>query len=129
MAPVGESQVKHLVTVLPQPRIFITNMDKTTTIILSIHTRVSRNGARYPVVTVEQLPPQELISGDRLPLSAGQAGSQHGIVGQMQEDLQNQAVRQTWTPIHPNILEHTQRCEQVLSYYRFLQGPIFRPTN
>uniref|UniRef100_A0A3B5L138 Uncharacterized protein n=1 Tax=Xiphophorus couchianus TaxID=32473 RepID=A0A3B5L138_9TELE len=87
MAPVGESQVKHLVTTLELP-----------------------------------LPPQELISGDRLPLSAGQAGSQHGIVGQMQEDLQNQAVRQTWTPIHPNILEHTQRCEQVLSYYRFLQG-------
>uniref|UniRef100_A0A3P8T9H5 Uncharacterized protein n=1 Tax=Amphiprion percula TaxID=161767 RepID=A0A3P8T9H5_AMPPE len=45
------------------------------------------------VVAVEQLPPQELISGDSEPLSAGLTGSQHGIVGQTQEDLQHQAVR------------------------------------
>uniref|UniRef100_A0A8C7YU65 Uncharacterized protein n=1 Tax=Oryzias sinensis TaxID=183150 RepID=A0A8C7YU65_9TELE len=55
---------------------------------------VSRYRAGYAVVVVEQLPPQELISGDGLPLSAGQTGSQHGSVRQTQEDLQNQAVGQ-----------------------------------
>uniref|UniRef100_A0A3B3YSW9 Uncharacterized protein n=1 Tax=Poecilia mexicana TaxID=48701 RepID=A0A3B3YSW9_9TELE len=117
-----ESQVKHLVTVLPQRLDFHTR----DAVIQTLELPVPRHGrSRYPVVTVEQLPPQELISGDRLPLSAGQAGSQHGIVGQVQEDLQNQAVRQNWTPIHPNILEHTQRCEQELSSCRFLQFFFF----
>lgn len=75
---------------------------------INMFTRVSRNGAQYPVVSVEQFPPQELISGHRLPLPAGQAGFQHSIMGQMQEDLQNQAVRQNWTPIHSNILKQQQ---------------------
>uniref|UniRef100_A0A8C9YQE8 Uncharacterized protein n=1 Tax=Sander lucioperca TaxID=283035 RepID=A0A8C9YQE8_SANLU len=50
------------------------------------------------------LPPKELISGDSQPLSAGQTDSQHGIVGQTQEDLQHQAVWQNWATLHPNIL-------------------------
>lgn len=67
---------------------------------------MSRHGAWYAVVAVEELPPQELISGDGLPLSAGQTGSQHGIVGQTQEDLQHQAVWQDWDTLHPDILLH-----------------------
>uniref|UniRef100_A0A3P9HGK9 Uncharacterized protein n=1 Tax=Oryzias latipes TaxID=8090 RepID=A0A3P9HGK9_ORYLA len=51
---------------------------------------VSRYRAGYAVVVVEQLPPQELISGDGLPLSAGQTSSQHGS-----------------TALHPNILKRT----------------------
>uniref|UniRef100_A0A3P9PK92 Uncharacterized protein n=1 Tax=Poecilia reticulata TaxID=8081 RepID=A0A3P9PK92_POERE len=102
MAPVRESQVKHLVTVLPQR--------------LDFHTRdAQKRTIIYLFLFFFKLPPQELISGDRLPLSAGQAGSQHGIMGQVQEDLQNQAVRQNWIPIHPNILEHTQCSSYALS--------------
>uniref|UniRef100_A0A3Q2U0Z2 Uncharacterized protein n=1 Tax=Fundulus heteroclitus TaxID=8078 RepID=A0A3Q2U0Z2_FUNHE len=102
---VGESQVENLVAVLPQGLNFHTG----DAVIQTLELPVPRHSrSRYAVVSVEQLPPQELVSGDRLPLPAGQAGSQHGVVGQMQEDLQHQAVRQNWTPIHPNILEHMQ---------------------
>lgn len=70
------------------------------------------------VVAVEQLPPQELISGHSQPLSAGQTSSQHSIVGQTQKDLQHQAVWQNWATLHPNILKNTymqlvQRCAKV----------------
>lgn len=67
-------------------------------------TWVSGYRAWYAVVAVEQLPPKELISGDSLPLSAGQTSSQHCIMGQTQEDLQHQAIRQNWDTLHPDIL-------------------------
>lgn len=75
--------------------------------------------AWYAVVAVEQRPPKELISGDSQPLSAGQTSSQHGIMGQTQEDLQHQAVRQNRFTLHPNILRtaHTSqvhRCNVML---------------
>uniref|UniRef100_A0A8C4DIY0 Uncharacterized protein n=1 Tax=Dicentrarchus labrax TaxID=13489 RepID=A0A8C4DIY0_DICLA len=57
----------------------------------------------YAVVAVEQLPPKELISGDSQPLPAGQTSTQHGIMGQTQEDLQHQAVWQKCATLH-NIL-------------------------
>lgn len=60
------------------------------------------------VVAVEQLLPQELISGDSQPLSAGQTSSQHSIMGQTQEDLQHQAVWQNWATLHNNILGNTR---------------------
>lgn len=60
--------------------------------------------AWYAIVSVEQLPPKELISGDSQPLPAGQASSQHSIVGQQHKDLQHQAIRQNWDILHPNIL-------------------------
>uniref|UniRef100_A0A3Q3FT98 Uncharacterized protein n=1 Tax=Labrus bergylta TaxID=56723 RepID=A0A3Q3FT98_9LABR len=93
MGPLTESQVEDLVSVLSQG--------------LNLHTGD----------TVEQtpelpLPPKELIPGDSEPLSAGQTGFQHGIMGQTQEDLQHQAVRQNWDTLHTNILfsmnTHTQ---------------------
>uniref|UniRef100_A0A3B3D2Z5 Uncharacterized protein n=1 Tax=Oryzias melastigma TaxID=30732 RepID=A0A3B3D2Z5_ORYME len=68
---------------------------------------VSRYRSWYTVIVVEQLLPQELISGDGLPLSAGQTGSQHSIVRQTQEDLQHQAVGQKSRTLHPNILQNT----------------------
>lgn len=72
-----------------------------------IYTWVSGYRAWYTIVAVEQLPPKELISGDSQPLSAGQTSSQHGFMGQMQEDLQHQAVRQNSATLHPNILCNT----------------------
>lgn len=71
-----------------------------------LQTWVSGHRARYAVVAVEQLPPKELISGDSLPLSAGQTGSQHSIIRQTHEDLQHQAVWQNWDTLHPDILSH-----------------------
>lgn len=73
-----------------------------------LQTWVSGHRARYAVVAVEQLPPKELISGDGLPLSAGQTGSQHSIIRQTHEDLQHQAVWQNWDTLHPDILSHRQ---------------------
>lgn len=64
--------------------------------------------ARDAVVAVEQLPPQELISGDSQPLFTGQTSSQHSIIGQTKEDLQHQAVRQNLATLHPNILCNRQ---------------------
>ena len=72
--------------------------------------------ARDAVVAVEEFPPEELVSGHVQPLSAGQAGAQHSAVGEMQEDLQHQAVRQGWLiqhqavrqgwlVLHPGILQ------------------------
>lgn len=74
-----------------------------------LQTWVSRHSARYAVVAVEELPPQKLVSGDGLPLSACLTGSQHGIVGQAHEDLQHQAVWQDWDTLHPDILLHRAR--------------------
>lgn len=71
-----------------------------------LQTWVPRHSARDAVVAVEELPPQELISGDGLPLSAGLTGSQHSMVGQTHEDLQHQAVWQDWDTLHPDILLH-----------------------
>lgn len=71
-----------------------------------LQTWMSGHRARYAVVAVEQLPPKELISGDSLPLSAGQTGSQHSIIRQTHEDLQHQAVWQNWDTLHPDILSH-----------------------
>uniref|UniRef100_A0A3Q2D7K9 Uncharacterized protein n=1 Tax=Cyprinodon variegatus TaxID=28743 RepID=A0A3Q2D7K9_CYPVA len=97
-------QVKNLVGMLSQ----CLNFHTRDAVIQTLKLPVPRHSAQYPVVSVEQFPPQELISGHRLPLPAGQAGFQHSIMGQMQEDLQNQAVRQNWTPIHSNILKQQQ---------------------
>lgn len=71
-------------------------------------TWVSGYRAWYAVIAVEQLPPKELISGDSLPLSAGQTSTQHGIMGQTQEDLQHQAIWQNWDTLHPDILFTTK---------------------
>uniref|UniRef100_A0A4W4H1S2 Uncharacterized protein n=1 Tax=Electrophorus electricus TaxID=8005 RepID=A0A4W4H1S2_ELEEL len=49
---------------------------------------------------VNGLPPQELVPGHSEPLEACLAGPQHGSMGQMQEDLQHQAVWQARTR-HP----------------------------
>uniref|UniRef100_A0A3B4X7R3 Uncharacterized protein n=1 Tax=Seriola lalandi dorsalis TaxID=1841481 RepID=A0A3B4X7R3_SERLL len=68
---------------------------------------VSGYRAGDAVVAVEQLPPQELISGDSQPL----------IMGQTQEDLQHQAVWQNWATLHNNILP-TQSI-------RHLEGDVF----
>uniref|UniRef100_A0A674DA82 Uncharacterized protein n=1 Tax=Salmo trutta TaxID=8032 RepID=A0A674DA82_SALTR len=82
----GEGQVEDLVMVLFQS--------------LDLHTgdtvkqTVSGHRAGDPIVAVEQLPPQELISGHCQPLSAGQASTQHSVMGETQEDLQHQAVWQ-----------------------------------
>lgn len=70
--------------------------------------------AWYAVIAVEQLPPEELISGDSLPLSAGQTSTQHGIMGQTQEDLQHQAIWQKWDTLHPDILCTTKTSQQLL---------------
>uniref|UniRef100_A0A3Q1GJZ9 Uncharacterized protein n=1 Tax=Acanthochromis polyacanthus TaxID=80966 RepID=A0A3Q1GJZ9_9TELE len=103
-----ESQVEDLVAVLLQRLNLHTGdaVEQTLELPIPRHTWDA-------VVAVEQLPPQELISGDSKPLSAGQTGSQHSIVGQTQEDLQHQAVRQSWAPLHPNILRdtHTHQAE------------------
>uniref|UniRef100_A0A667Y756 Uncharacterized protein n=1 Tax=Myripristis murdjan TaxID=586833 RepID=A0A667Y756_9TELE len=77
---VGESQVEHLVMVL------------------SHRCTKTEHRAGDAVVAVKQLPPQELISGDSQPLSAGQT-----------KDLQHQAVRQKWATLHSNILGNTPR--------------------
>lgn len=67
-------------------------------------TWVSWYRAWYAIVTIEQLLPKELISGNSQPLSAGQTSSQHSIMGQQHEDLQHQAIWQRWHILHPNIL-------------------------
>lgn len=67
-------------------------------------TWVTRYRAWYAIITIEQLPPKELISGDSQPLPAGQASSQNSIVGQQHKDLQHQAIRQRWDILHPTIL-------------------------
>uniref|UniRef100_A0A672IVN8 Uncharacterized protein n=1 Tax=Salarias fasciatus TaxID=181472 RepID=A0A672IVN8_SALFA len=97
--PVGEGQVQHLVAVLPQ-RLHLHAGDA---VEQPLELPVPRH-ARDAVVAVEQLPPQELISGHGQPLPAGQPGAQHGAVRQVQEDLQQQAVRQNWATLHPDIL-------------------------
>uniref|UniRef100_A0A3Q3MA73 Uncharacterized protein n=1 Tax=Mastacembelus armatus TaxID=205130 RepID=A0A3Q3MA73_9TELE len=75
---------------------------------LNLHTGDTvKETAGDAVVVVEQLLPQELISGHSQPLSAGQTSSQHSIMGQTQEDLQHQAVRQNLVTLHPNILCNT----------------------
>uniref|UniRef100_A0A3Q1BDZ6 Uncharacterized protein n=1 Tax=Amphiprion ocellaris TaxID=80972 RepID=A0A3Q1BDZ6_AMPOC len=86
-----KSQVEDLVAVFPQRLHLHTGdaVEQTLELPIPRHTWDA-------VVAVEQLPPQELISGDSEPLSAGLTGSQHGIVGQTQEDLQHQAVWQSW---------------------------------
>lgn len=60
--------------------------------------------AWYAIVTIEELPPKELISGNSQPLPAGQTSSQHSIMGQQHKDLQDQAIWQHWHILHPNIL-------------------------
>uniref|UniRef100_A0A3Q3VJG2 Uncharacterized protein n=1 Tax=Mola mola TaxID=94237 RepID=A0A3Q3VJG2_MOLML len=102
----GESQVEDLVTVFFQRLNLHTGDTVKQAPELSVprHGRCTKTQARYPVVSVEQLPPKELISGHSQPLSAGQASAQHGIMGQTQEDLQHQAIRQNWDTLHPNIL-------------------------
>uniref|UniRef100_A0A3Q4MFA1 Uncharacterized protein n=4 Tax=Pseudocrenilabrinae TaxID=318546 RepID=A0A3Q4MFA1_NEOBR len=102
-----ESQVKDLVGVLSQSLNLHTGDAVKQTLELPIFTRVPGYQAGNAVVAVEQLPPQELISGDSQPLSAGQTSSQHSIMGQTQKDLQHQAVRQNWATLHPNILSNT----------------------
>lgn len=67
-------------------------------------TWVSWYRARYAIVTVEQLLPEELIPGNSQPLSAGQTSFQHSVMGQQHEDLQHQAIWQHWHILHPNIL-------------------------
>lgn len=132
MTLVGKSQVEHLVSVLPQrlnlhtgdtvkqaPELPVPRRRRCTNqhrviqtckpFYFSGETRgrftwVSGYRTGDPVVAVEQLPPEELISGNSQPLPAGQTCSEHGIMGQTQEDLQHQAVRQNWATLHPNIL-------------------------
>uniref|UniRef100_A0A3Q3KEF1 Uncharacterized protein n=1 Tax=Monopterus albus TaxID=43700 RepID=A0A3Q3KEF1_MONAL len=86
----GKCQVEDLVTVLSHRC-----------------TKININ-ARDTIVAVEQLLPQELISGNSQPLSAGQTSSQHSIIGQMQENFQNQAVWQNLATLHTNILGSTR---------------------
>uniref|UniRef100_A0A3Q0SPN6 Uncharacterized protein n=1 Tax=Amphilophus citrinellus TaxID=61819 RepID=A0A3Q0SPN6_AMPCI len=103
----GRDQVEDLVAVLSQCLNLHTGDAVKKTPELPIFTRVPGYCAGDAVVAVEQLPPQELISGHSQPLTAGQASSQHSIMGQTQKDLQHQAVRQNWATLHPNILRNT----------------------
>lgn len=69
-------------------------------------TWVARYSAWDTVVAIEQLPPQELVSRDSEPLATRQAGVQHRRMGETQEDLQHQAVRQvSGNARHPDILK------------------------
>uniref|UniRef100_A0A3B5B488 Uncharacterized protein n=1 Tax=Stegastes partitus TaxID=144197 RepID=A0A3B5B488_9TELE len=106
-----ESQVEDLVAVLSQSLHLHTwdTVEQTFELPVPRHTW-------YAVVAVEQLAPQELISGDSKPLSAGQTGSQHSIVGQTQEDLQHQAVWQSWAPLHPNILTRKRQHDKQMTH-------------
>uniref|UniRef100_A0A3B4VQ82 Uncharacterized protein n=1 Tax=Seriola dumerili TaxID=41447 RepID=A0A3B4VQ82_SERDU len=98
-------QVEDLVAVLSQRLNLHTRDTVKQTLELSV---VSGYRAGDAVVAVEQLPPQELISGDSQPL----------IMGQTQEDLQHQAVWQNWATLHNNILwkthPHTQHVHVML---------------
>lgn len=58
--------------------------------------------ARDRVVAIEELSPQELVSRHSEPPVTCQTGVQHRRMGETQEDLQHQAVRQ----VHPDILKH-----------------------
>uniref|UniRef100_A0A672ZI97 Uncharacterized protein n=1 Tax=Sphaeramia orbicularis TaxID=375764 RepID=A0A672ZI97_9TELE len=89
MTPVGESQVEDLVAVFSQRL----NLHTRDTVKQTLELPIPRDGrSRDAIVAVEQLPPQELISGYSQPLPAGQTSSQHSIMGQTQENLQHQAV-------------------------------------
>uniref|UniRef100_H2VF02 Uncharacterized protein n=1 Tax=Takifugu rubripes TaxID=31033 RepID=H2VF02_TAKRU len=88
----GESQVEDLVTVLLQCLNLHAGdaVEQTPELSVPRHRRwVPWYRARDAIVSVEQLPPKELISGDSQPLPAGQASSQHSI---------------NWDILHPNIL-------------------------
>ena len=67
-------------------------------------TWVAGDGAGDSVVAVEELSPQELVPGHGQPLVAGEPSAQHRAVGQVQEDLQHQAVRESRACSHANIL-------------------------
>lgn len=67
-------------------------------------TWVARYLTRDTVVAIEQLPPQELVSRHSEPLATRQPGLQHRRMGETQEDLQHQAVRQVRNTRHPDIL-------------------------
>lgn len=68
-------------------------------------TWVARYRAWDPVITIEQLPPQEFVSGHGEPLATGQSGVQHRCMRETQEDLQYQTVRQVRNACHPDILK------------------------
>uniref|UniRef100_A0A8C6VUL9 Uncharacterized protein n=1 Tax=Nothobranchius furzeri TaxID=105023 RepID=A0A8C6VUL9_NOTFU len=118
LGKLGVAPVENLISVLSQRL----NLHTGDTVKQTPELPVPRQRPWNPVVAVEQLPPQELISGDGQPLSAGQTRSQHSIMGQTQEDLQNQAVRQNWTTLHLNILKNMPQKQPFLCYnYDFMK--------
>uniref|UniRef100_A0A8C5BB71 Uncharacterized protein n=1 Tax=Gadus morhua TaxID=8049 RepID=A0A8C5BB71_GADMO len=117
---VGEGQVQDLVVVLRQGLHLLTGDAVVQALELPVPrhggTWVSRHCAGDAVVAVEQLSPQELISGDSQPLSTGK------------EDLQHQAVWQGWATLHADILR-IKRCENNQCSCRFVLLIYFFPIN
>lgn len=71
---------------------------------LKIRTWMPWHRPRDTIVPIEELSPEEFIPGHSQPLMAGEASTQDSIVGQMEKDLQHQAVWQGRDMCHPDIL-------------------------